>query len=64
MAVMEWCCLSLHGGLKCFGHPIGASGLRMLYEMYKQIQGKCGERQVSTPSIGLTHDLGVSRLGA
>jgi acetyl-CoA C-acetyltransferase len=24
----------IDGGLKCFGHPIGASGLRMLYEMY------------------------------
>jgi acetyl-CoA C-acetyltransferase len=38
------------GGLKCFGHPIGASGLRMLYEMYKQLQGKAGERQVKSPS--------------
>jgi len=46
------------GGLKCFGHPIGASGLRMLYEMYKQLQGKAGERQVKNPSIGLTHNLG------
>ncbi|MBW2078446.1 MAG: acetyl-CoA acetyltransferase [Deltaproteobacteria bacterium] len=46
------------GGLKCFGHPIGASGLRMLYEMYKQLQGKAGERQVKDPTIGLTHNLG------
>ena len=46
------------GGLKCFGHPIGASGLRMLYEMYKQLQGKAGERQVKDPKIGLTHNLG------
>jgi acetyl-CoA C-acetyltransferase len=46
------------GGLKCFGHPIGASGLRMLYEMYKQLQGKAGERQVKNPTIGLTHNLG------
>jgi acetyl-CoA C-acetyltransferase len=46
------------GGLKCFGHPIGASGLRMLYEMYKQFQGKAGERQVKNPTIGLTHNLG------
>jgi acetyl-CoA C-acetyltransferase len=46
------------GGLKCFGHPIGASGLRMLYEMYKQLQGKAGERQIKNPSIGLTHNLG------
>jgi acetyl-CoA C-acetyltransferase len=46
------------GGLKCFGHPIGASGLRMLYEMYKQLQGKAGERQIKDPKIGLTHNLG------
>jgi acetyl-CoA C-acetyltransferase len=46
------------GGLKCFGHPIGASGLRMLYEMYKQLQGKAGERQIRDPRVGLTHNLG------
>jgi len=46
------------GGLKCFGHPIGASGLRMMYEMYKQLQGKAGERQVKNPKFGVTHNLG------
>ena len=46
------------GGLKCFGHPIGASGLRMLYEMYLQFYGKAGERQVEDPQFGLTHNLG------
>jgi acetyl-CoA C-acetyltransferase len=46
------------GGLKCFGHPIGASGLRMMYEMYKQLQGKAGPRQVKNPGLGLTHNLG------
>jgi len=46
------------GGLKCFGHPIAASGLRMMYEMYKQLQGKAGERQIKDPKIGLTHNLG------
>ncbi len=46
------------GGLKCFGHPIAASGLRMLYEMYKQLQGKAEERQIKDPKIGLTHNLG------
>ncbi|MDH5364991.1 MAG: acetyl-CoA acetyltransferase, partial [Dehalococcoidia bacterium] len=46
------------GGLKCFGHPIGASGLRMLYEMYKQLQGKVGPRQIKNPRLGLTHNLG------
>ena len=46
------------GGLKCFGHPIGASGLRMMYEMYKQLQGKAEQRQVKNPKFGLTHNLG------
>jgi len=46
------------GGLKCFGHPIGASGIRMLYEMYLQFLGKAGERQIKNPKLGLTHNLG------
>jgi acetyl-CoA C-acetyltransferase len=46
------------GGLKCFGHPIGASGLRMIYEMYKQLQGKAGPRQIKDPKLGLTHNMG------
>ncbi len=46
------------GGLKCFGHPIGASGLRMLYEMYLQFYGLAGARQIEDPRFGLTHNLG------
>jgi acetyl-CoA C-acetyltransferase len=46
------------GGLKCFGHPIGATGIRMLYEVYKQLQGKAGTRQVKNPRLGLTHNQG------
>ena len=48
----------IDGGLKCFGHPIGASGLRMLYEMYLQLLGRAGERQLADPRFGLTHNLG------
>lgn len=49
----------IDGGLKCFGHPIGASGLRMIYEMYLQMQGKAGARQrAKEPRLGLTHNLG------
>ena len=48
----------IDGGLKCFGHPIGASGLRMLYEMYLQLLGRAGERQIDNPRLGLTHNLG------
>ncbi len=46
------------GGLKCFGHPIGASGLRMLYEMYLQLHGRAADRQIENPKLGLTHNLG------
>ena len=49
----------IDGGLKCFGHPIGASGLRMIYEIYLQMLGRAGERQrQDTPRLGLTHNLG------
>jgi acetyl-CoA C-acetyltransferase len=48
----------IDGGLKCFGHPIGASGIRMLYEIYLQLQGRAGARQLNHPTVGLTHNLG------
>ena len=48
----------IDGGLKCFGHPIGASGLRMVYEMYLQMQGRAGQRQLGSPTWGVTHNLG------
>jgi acetyl-CoA C-acetyltransferase len=48
----------IDGGLKCFGHPIGASGLRMIYEMYLQLHGRAGERQRPDPVLGMTHNLG------
>jgi acetyl-CoA C-acetyltransferase len=49
----------IDGGLKCFGHPIGASGLRMIYELYLQMLGRAGERQrADAPRLGLTHNLG------
>ena len=46
------------GGLKCFGHPIGASGLRMIYEVYLQIHGRAGERQLRQVDSALTENLG------
>ncbi len=48
----------IDGGLKCFGHPIGATGLRMTYEIYLQLLGRAGERQLSSPALGLAHNLG------
>ncbi len=50
------------GGLKSFGHPIGASGLRMLFECWTQLRGEAGERQIPSAtgnrSKALTHNLG------
>ncbi|MFC2006595.1 acetyl-CoA acetyltransferase [Chloroflexota bacterium] len=56
------------GGLKCFGHPVGASGIRMLYECYLQLQGRADKllnlgkhvptRQLKNPKLGLIHNLG------
>ena len=46
------------GGLKCFGHPIGATGCRMIYELTKQLQGRADGAQVKNPRLGLAHNLG------
>jgi acetyl-CoA C-acetyltransferase len=48
------------GGLKSFGHPVGASGLRMLYEVWLQLRHEAPpERQITTSKkLGLTHNLG------
>lgn len=50
------------GGLKSFGHPIGASGLRMLFECWLQLRGEAGPRQIASIAAGktkaLTHNLG------
>ena len=48
----------IDGGLKCFGHPVGASGLRMIYENYLQLLGRAGDRQTPAPSLALSHNLG------
>lgn len=48
----------IDGGLKCFGHPIGASGLRMAYENYLQLLGRAGDRQLPDPVYALSHNLG------
>ncbi len=50
--------IGVDGGLKCFGHPIGASGLRMVYELWLQLQGRAGERQLAHVDLGLTENLG------
>jgi acetyl-CoA C-acetyltransferase len=46
------------GGLKAFGHPVGASGVRMATEVVRQLQLRAEGRQVHEPRIGLTHNVG------
>ena len=47
------------GGLKSFGHPVGASGLRMTYECWLQLRREAGDRQVDVSrGLALTHNLG------
>jgi len=49
----------IDGGLKCFGHPVGATGIRMVYEMYLQLLQRAGERNLrNPPTLGLTHNVG------
>lgn len=50
--------VNIDGGLKSFGHPIGASGIRMLYESWLQFHGRAGKRQLANPQLGLAHNLG------
>ena len=46
------------GGLKTFGHPTGATGVRMIYENPLQLQGRAGDRQVREPKLALSHNIG------
>ena len=50
--------VNVSGGLKCFGHPIGATGCRMLVEITKQLQGRADGLQVKDAKRGLAHNLG------
>jgi acetyl-CoA C-acetyltransferase len=46
------------GGLKSFGHPTGATGVRMIYENTLQLQGRAGARQVKGATVALSHNIG------
>ncbi len=52
--------VNMSGGLKAKGHPVGATGAAQAYEIYLQLTGQAGKRQVSNATIGLTHNLGGS----
>jgi acetyl-CoA C-acetyltransferase len=50
--------VNVDGGLKAKGHPIGATGVSMTYEIAKQLRGEAGDRQVPDATVGLTHNVG------
>ncbi len=48
------------GGLKAKGHPVGATGAGMVYEIFNQLRGQAGEHQVADVEIGLAHNVGAA----
>ncbi|MED5369936.1 MAG: beta-ketoacyl synthase N-terminal-like domain-containing protein [Myxococcota bacterium] len=47
------------GGLVGFGHPVGATGVKQVLEIWRQMKGRCGDYQVSNnPKVGLTANMG------
>ncbi len=52
--------INTSGGLKAKGHPVGASGVGQVVEIYHQLRGEAGARQVkkANPTVGLTHNVG------
>jgi acetyl-CoA C-acetyltransferase len=50
--------INTSGGLKSKGHPVGASGAGQVVEIWKQLRGQAGERQVLNADLGLTHNVG------
>ena len=47
------------GGLMAFGHPVGATGVKQVLEIFRQMKGQCGDYQLEeTPSVGLTANMG------
>lgn len=52
--------INTSGGLKCKGHPVGATGISQLFEVWKQLRNEAGERQIPIKDlrIGAAHNLG------
>jgi len=52
--------INTSGGLKCKGHPVGATGVSQLYEVWTQLRGQAGKRQIPIKDlrIGAAHNLG------
>ena len=52
------------GGLKSKGHPIGATGVGQVVEVFEQFTGKAGERTVKNAETALTHNFGATGASA
>ena len=52
------------GGLKSKGHPIGATGIGQVVEVYEQFTGKAGQRSIKDAEIALTHNFGATGASA
>ena len=52
--------INTSGGLKASGHPVGATGVKQIVEIYQQLTGTAGKKQVKGAKIGLTHNVGGS----
>jgi acetyl-CoA C-acetyltransferase len=46
------------GGLKACGHPVGATGIKQIWEIVQQLRGEAGKRQVEGAEIGMTQNVG------
>lgn len=55
-----FCCCALQGGgLVGFGHPVGATGIKQVLEIYRQMKNQCGEYQIpDIPAFGLAANMG------
>ncbi len=45
------------GGLKACGHPVGATGIKQVFEVVQQLRGEAGRRQINGARIGMTHNV-------
>jgi len=52
--------INTSGGLKSKGHPVGATGVAQACEVYYQLTGRAGKRQIPDAKVGLTHNIGGS----
>ena len=50
------------GGLQAMGHPLGATGIRMLHELVTQLRGEAGPRQVKDAKVGIAENSGAGEV--